>query len=203
MFQDIDVLHTEKYDVPVVLGADPLAPHIFYTADLHLGHANIIRLCNRPFADVQEMNRVLIDNWNARVRDCDQIYIVGDLAFRSAEPVSGLLDQLKGIKHLVVGNHDAKWMKHLDLSNYFASVEKLSEIEDNGRKVVLCHYPLMTWNGRESYLVYGHIHNNKNGSYWPLLKTMQYALNAGVEINDYKPVTLDELIINNDRFCDE
>jgi 3-oxoacid CoA-transferase subunit A len=200
MFQDFDVLCTQKYDVPTEPGIDPLAPRIFYTADLHLGHANIIRHCNRPFADVQEMNRMLIDNWNARVRNCDHVYIIGDLAYRSAESVSGMLEQLKGIKHLIVGNHDTKWMKCVDLGNYFASVEKLSEIEDTGRKVVLCHYPLMTWNDRESYMIYGHIHNNKNGSYWSLLETMQHALNASVEINDYKPVTLEELIINNVQF---
>jgi 3-oxoacid CoA-transferase subunit A len=200
MFQDIDVLRTESYDVPVNPGTDPLTPRIFYTADLHLGHVNIIQHCNRPFADAQEMNRNLINNWNARVRGFDHVYIIGDLAYRSAESVSKLLDQLNGIKHLIIGNHDTKWMKRIDLNNYFASVEKLIEIEDDGRKVVLCHYPLMTWGGRNSYMIYGHIHNTKNGSYWPLLKTMERALNASVEVNDYKPVTLDELIVNNAAF---
>jgi calcineurin-like phosphoesterase family protein len=114
--------------------------------------------------------------------------------------VSKLLDQLNGIKHLIIGNHDSKWMKRTDLDDYFASVEKLAELVDDGRKVTLCHYPLMTWSGRDSYMVYGHTHNNKNDSYWPLLATMERALNASVEINDYKPVTLDELITNNVAF---
>lgn len=68
---------------------------IYYTSDLHLGHANIIKLCNRPFADIDEMNRVLISNWNSRVTNGDTIYIMGDLCFRTAD-VEDLIKQLKG-----------------------------------------------------------------------------------------------------------
>ena len=56
---------------------------IFYTSDLHLGHANIIRHCNRPFASAEEMDEVLIENWNAKVTNADTIHILGDLMFRN------------------------------------------------------------------------------------------------------------------------
>ena len=54
---------------------------IYYTSDLHLGHANIIKLCKRPFSDVDEMNAVLISNWNNRVTNGDTVYISGDLMY--------------------------------------------------------------------------------------------------------------------------
>jgi calcineurin-like phosphoesterase family protein len=60
----------------------------------------------------------------------------------------------------------------------------------------------MTWNGmaKGSYLIYGHIHNNTNSDYWPLLKLMPNALNAGVDINKFHPVSFDELLYWNDKF---
>ena len=171
---------------------------IYYISDLHLGHANIIKLCNRPFADVDEMNAALISNWNTRITNGDTVYICGDLMFRSATEPELFLRQLRGKKHMIVGNHDSSWMKKIELSQYFESVENL-KIFNNGRhKITLCHYPMMSFEGK--YLIHGHIHNNKSDSYWNLLRSMDNALNASVEINNYAPVTFDELAENNMRF---
>ncbi|NLH91725.1 MAG: hypothetical protein GX481_04600 [Atopobium sp.] len=168
----------------------------YYTSDLHLGHANIIKLCNRPFHTVEEMDHALIDNWNARVHRDDHVYIVGDFSFRSKRPVSDYFDKLAGHKHLIIGNHDGSWMRNFDLEAFFESVDNELMIVDRNRHVIMNHYPLMTF-PRKSYLVYGHIHNDKPASYWPVLKTYEHALNASVEVNGYMPVTLDELITNN------
>jgi calcineurin-like phosphoesterase family protein len=170
----------------------------YYTSDLHLGHYNIIKLCNRPFDSVQQMNETLITNWNARVHNDDDVYIVGDFAFRNALSAVDYLKQLTGIKHLIIGNHDKRWMKQVRLSEYFESVDRMLEFNDGKRNLVLCHYPMFSWgSGRESYLIYGHIHGNKPASYWPVLSKMNRALNASVEVNGYKPVTFDELVENN------
>lgn len=171
---------------------------IYYTSDLHLGHANIIKLCRRPFDSVGEMNRTLIANWNERVTNADHVYIIGDLIFRTAEDPLDHLERLKGRKHLIIGNHDQDWMKKVDMPKYFESVDRLLVFGNGKHKVTLCHYPMMSFEGK--YLIYGHIHNNKNDTYWPLLKTMTNALNASVEINGYRPVTFEELIDNNDVF---
>ena len=168
---------------------------IFYTSDLHLGHANIIKLCNRPFSDVDEMNAALISNWNNRITNGDTVYICGDLMFRSATGPELFLKSLKGKKHLIPGNHDSAWMKRVPLSQYFESVENLMIFSNGKHKITLCHYPMMSFNGK--YLIHGHIHNNKNDTYWPLLRTMENVLNASVEINKFAPVTFDELIANN------
>ena len=37
---------------------------IFVTSDLHFGHRNILKFCNRPFSDIKEMSEKLISNWN-------------------------------------------------------------------------------------------------------------------------------------------
>ena len=181
---------------------------VYFTADLHLGHANIIGHCNRPFPSVEEMDRVLLQNWSDRVRPMDTVYILGDCIFRSKAPAADYLEQMPGHKHLIVGNHDAGWMKKTDLGRFFESVSRMTEIHEGGHRLVLCHYPMMTWNnvGHGSYHIYGHIHNNTRDFYWPLLRQMDHALNAGVDINGFRPVTLPELIENNARHraaCDE
>ena len=55
---------------------------LYFIGDPHFGHANIIRLCGRPFEDVESMDREMIRLWNARVRPEDTVWILGDLFFR-------------------------------------------------------------------------------------------------------------------------
>ena len=175
---------------------------IFYTADLHLGHENVIKFCNRPFANAGEMNEALIKNWNEVVTDEDTVYILGDLAFRFAGSPKPILKKLKGKKHLIVGNHDVSWMKNVKLQEYFESVSPLLEIDDGDTHVTLCHYPMLSWNRMKygAIHIHGHIHNNidADGAF-AILKNKD-AYNAGVDVNGFKPVTLDELKINKDKF---
>lgn len=171
---------------------------IFFTSDLHLGHQNVIRFCQRPFDTAKEMDAALIANWNARVTNADTVYILGDLIFRAEEPADTYLRQLKGKKHLIIGNHDRTWLDKGDYSTYFESISRMDVINMPQGKCTLCHYPMMSFEGR--YLIYGHIHNNRSDTYWPLLKTMDHALNAGVEVNGYRPVSFDELVANNAAF---
>ena len=175
---------------------------IYYTADLHLGHVNVIRHCDRPFVSVEEMDETLIRNWNSRVHKNDTVYIVGDLFFRNRCPCESYLDELKGRKHLVIGNHDSSWMKKTNWPGYFESVNGLITMKDNGRLVTMCHYPMMTWpdSRHDSYMVFGHIHNSTAAGFWPLIRANLRMLNAGVDINGFVPVTLEEMIQNNDRF---
>jgi len=172
---------------------------IYFTSDAHLGHANVIRLCNRPFSSIEEMDETIISNWNRVVHANDTVYILGDLMFRNQRPAGEYLERLKGRKHLITGNHDEKWLKQIDPAEYFESVSALTSIKDNKRKLVLCHYPLMTWGGanKGAVLIYGHIHANKTGAFWPLLKSMENALNAGMDVNRFRPVSFDELVANN------
>ncbi len=175
---------------------------IFFTSDLHIGHKNIIKLCNRPFTSQAEMDELLIDNWNQVVTNGDTIYIVGDLMFRTQADPNYILRSLKGKKHLLVGNHDKSWLNKVKADTYFKSIDRYLETSDGKRKLALCHYPMMSWGGinKGSYLIHGHIHNNRDAAYWPLLASMSQALNASVEINQYQPVTFDQLLHNNEIF---
>lgn len=66
---------------------------IYFTSDLHLGHKNIIKLCDRPFASLEEMDETLIANWNQVVTNGDTIYIVGDLMFRTQAHPADVLNE--------------------------------------------------------------------------------------------------------------
>ena len=119
----------------------------YYTGDLHFGHANVIGFDNRPFSDVDEMDRVLIENWNSRITKNDQVYILVDVAFHNEKPYSWYLSQLKGQKHLIVGNHDGKLLKDSEALGYFVSVDHYLDLADEGKRIILCHYPIAEWNG--------------------------------------------------------
>ena len=133
---------------------------IYFTSDLHLGHENAIKLCNRPFGSVEEMDETLIQNWNSRVTNNDTIYILGDMMFRIHKPPEEYLSRLKGKKHLLLGNHDKTWIKKCDLSKWFVSVNDLLHTSDGQHNISLCHYPMMSFPHmrRNGYMIFGHIH---------------------------------------------
>lgn len=174
---------------------------IYYIADLHFGHANVIKFDNRPFSDVNEMDKYMIELWNLRVKDEDHVYIVGDVSLNNKLPIEKYLAQLKGHKHLIRGNHDGRLLDNQKAMEYFDSVDDILEINDEGRRVCMCHYPMAEWPGyyRGSWHIYGHIHNNKNEAFY-IMKDKERALNAAVAINNYMPVTFNELVVNNANF---
>lgn len=84
----------------------------YYSADLHMDHARIIDLCNRPFKDVVEMQNTIVEKWNAKVTDADDVYILGDFCFGVSASLE-FIGKLNGTKHFITGNHDDKAMKKL------------------------------------------------------------------------------------------
>lgn len=172
---------------------------IYYTSDLHIGHENIIRLCNRPYKTVEEMNGDLIKRWNIKVGPKDEVYILGDMFFKytDIQQVKDILKSLNGKKHLIKGNHD-KFLKQLNWRDYFESLDLYKEIDDKGRMVCMFHYPVEEWNGyyRNSYMLYGHVHDNMGD-----IKKHSRKFNVGVDVNDFEPKTLDELIESNKILC--
>ena len=176
---------------------------IYFTADTHFGHENVIRFCDRPFSSANEMDEAMIANWNARVRGNDTVYVLGDMFFRSTNAET-ILQRLKGKKRLIVGNHDGSWITKFDYARYFVSVDSFLETSDGQHSLTLCHYPLLSWkHARRSYMIHGHIHNDKTADFWPLIAARDNVLNAGVDVNGFCPVTFDELLENNRRFKTE
>lgn len=171
----------------------------FYISDLHFGHVNIIQMCNRPFDSIDAMNECLIENWRSAVAPEDTVYVMGDVIYRSSRSPAFYLNPLPGKKHLILGNHDTKWMRHCDPSDFFESISHMKFVNEGDRQLTLCHYPMMSWPGsnRQGYMVFGHIHNNTDGAFWPLIACSSLMLNACVEVNGYRPVTLEQLKTNN------
>jgi calcineurin-like phosphoesterase family protein len=81
--------------------------NLFFTSDHHFGHNNIIKYCNRPFENVDEMNAALIKRWNEKIPPDGDVYHLGDFALCHPEKLEEILDQLNGRIHLIIGNHDA------------------------------------------------------------------------------------------------
>ena len=175
---------------------------ILFTADTHFGHENIIKFCNRPFENVEEMDRVLAENWNHRVCANDDIYILGDFCYRNdVSQAIDLLKNLNGRKHLIAGNHDMKYLKNQEFREQFVEVEYMLTISVDNTRIVLCHYPIAEWDGffRGTYHIYGHIHNAKNAAFHHL-RSVEQALNAGCDITRFVPVSFEELKTYNDIF---
>lgn len=155
-------------------------------------------MCNRPFDNIDDMNKTIIDRWNQKVHKNDHVYILGDMFFRCEDP-EAILRVLKGKKHLIVSNHYG-WAKRAELQKYFVSIDNYLEFSDGQNYLILSHYPMLSYH-RESrentYMIHGHIHADTNADFFPLLAKRERILNAGVDLNEYAPVTLEELLLNN------
>ena len=168
---------------------------VYFTADLHFYHENIIRHTNRNYSNAKEMNNDLIKKWNEKVKYSDEVYILGDFTMKGAELASEILYQLKGKKHLIRGNHDnfvdsAEFDKSL-----FASIQYYAEIVYSNVELILFHYPILEWKGmlKGSIALHGHQHNGQYYNYRNLQnKILRY--DVGVGANNMSPVSAEEII---------
>lgn len=171
---------------------------IYYISDLHFNHARIIELCDRPYNNVKEMNEDMIKKWNSVVTDKDTVYFLGDAGLprnvADQKAIAELMKKLNGKKHLLQGNHDHKLVKDTYFRKIFESISEYKRISDDGRTVILSHYPFEDWDGkfRGSFHIHGHIHNNKEA-----VKTViPNRINVSAEVINYTPMTLDQLLNN-------
>ncbi|MFL5097286.1 MAG: metallophosphoesterase family protein [Xanthobacteraceae bacterium] len=158
---------------------------VWFTADTHFGHGGALGRFKRPFGSVGEMDEALIARWNDRVGARDEVWHLGDFAYRmQAERMAVILKRLNGIKHLVTGNNDSA--ETVSLPGW-ATVQAYREMELQGSRLVLCHYPFRTWNGmyKGAYNLHGHSHGQLAG--------LTRQVDVGVDVWDYRPITLDEI----------
>lgn len=152
-----------------------------FTADLHLGHENILRFCSRPFDSIGQHDEALIANWNAVVGPSDAIYVVGDFAHKiDPSRVRRIFERLNGAeKHLVVGNHDPRQTRQLP----WTSVSERLAVSVDGQRLVLDHYPGRSWHGSNRGVIqlFGHTHGR--------LPDLWNACDVGVDRWGYTPVT--------------
>lgn len=164
---------------------------LYFTSDLHFNHKRIIELSHRPFTDIPQMNQALIDNWNARVENYyDPVYVLGDFAFwyKDAQSLDEIFYQLKGEKHLVVGNHDNQNSKVLKLP--WKTLTDLTTVRYEGNtRFILCHFPIEQWWHMERGTI--HLHGHTHGS---IKREVPHRFDVGVDVWDFGPVRADELL---------
>ena len=175
-------------------------PKTFFTSDLHFGHKNIIRFDNRPFTSIEEMDKVLIANWNKRVSAEDTVYILGDISWYNDDKTAEIFTSLNGHKILIKGNHDRV---HGKVRHCFDEITDYKEIKIDGNPIVLCHYPITFFNRHHygAYMFYGHVHNSHE---WQMTENYKYELeqldircnmfNVGCMVWNYEPVTFEEIV---------
>ena len=153
----------------------------FFTADEHYGHKNVIKYCNRPYANITEMDAALIANHNAVVGPDDIVYHLGDFTLRhNAEKIyHEYIAKLLGTNFFIKGSHDY-WLKG-------KSPTWMIEKTFNGQFIVMCHYAMRVWarSHYNTWQLYGHSHGNLSpvGKQW----------DVGVDNNNYAPVSLTRL----------
>lgn len=172
---------------------------IFYISDTHFGHKNILKYDNRPYFTVAEMDADLIKRWNNAVKPTDTVYHLGDFSWLKPAEESEILQQLNGTKILIRGNHDYKPTPE------WKEVLPFAEIVDNGRHVILSHFPIASYKNMTHgyYHLYGHVHNSfEDGLFdayrraWEKHYEKQMrSFNVGCmnPLMDYTPRTLDEI----------
>ena len=183
-----------------------------YISDLHFQHANILSYDNRPFKSVEEHDEELIRLWNSATDDEDDAYILGDISWANPAKTVEIISQLKGNKHLIVGNHDKKLLKSKDVRDLFVEIADYKEIKTkDGKGIVLSHYPIPCFNNHYYgwYHLYGHVHNSFE---WNMMQCIKYEMetlygkpcemyNVGCMIPYmlFTPRTLEEIVAANRR----
>jgi len=161
------------------------SPNVWFTADTHFGHENIIHYCDRPFDNAKDMDATLIANWNAVVKPKDHIWHLGDVAMgprsKDSQYVGRIVRKLNGVKHLITGNHDHN-KRNWFIEVGFDTIHYPYTLLPGKPFYSLIHNP-HEWKGVPgAMLLCGHVHTawRRKGN----------TLNIGVDQWDYTPVSL-------------
>ena len=155
---------------------------IYFIADTHFNHENIIKYCKRPFNNIQEMNEYIIQKWNSVVKKEDTVYHLGDVGFGTTEMLKGLLNRLNGTKILLRGNHDFKrglngW-KEIGFSEVYRKRIELGNL-------ILTHVPIEL-EDKDIINVFGHIHNKPLDDRF----NKDNHICVSCDVIDYTPITI-------------
>jgi len=133
----------------------------FITSDLHFFHRNVLSFCSdtRPWNSVDEMNQALIDHWNSVISDSDTVWHLGDFSFGNKTKTREVLDQLKGRKMFILGNHDGK---NKTILPEYGEVFQYKRIKFDDHQIVLFHFPIHLWDmiDHGSLHFFGHLHGD-------------------------------------------
>ena len=169
----------------------------FFLSDTHFNNENIIRYCNRPFANAAEMNETIIKNWNAIVANGDTVHVLGDFILGSPETIPEILNRLNGKIHLVRGNHDTP--RKLGIYEQYPEkiiVKDIEYVSFGGLWFVCCHFPItdegfldmVTKDNSEVVVLHGHVHDKE-----PFCDIEHHKFNLSVDVTEFSPVPISNI----------
>ncbi len=173
---------------------------LFFASDYHLFHSNILKKDNRPFNDVNEMNKHLINNWNKKVPKNGIIFYLGDLSARVGKAkLKSIVDSLNGKIYFILGNHDDP--KTIEQLNRFELIVdylllKVIDKDASSQEIVLSHYPILSWDKKHigAWHLHGHSHQNIINTESGLLYYRQKVIDISVNgTKDYSPYSYKEI----------
>jgi len=174
----------------------------FFTADHHFGHAKVIEYTKRPFSTVEDMDNAMINIWNFVVRPADEVYHLGDFTLGNLEKFWSYRNRLNGKIYLITGGHDYNWYKKFLSSSNTMVLPQLHRIKMQGKEIVLCHYPLLTW--EKSHYGSLHLHGHCHGKIGivgragninlPPRQENGFRVDVGIDCWYYTPVTLEQIL---------
>lgn len=165
----------------------------YIISDTHFGHKGSLNWPNehaRDFKDVNEMNQIIVDNWNSVVNDDDIVYMLGDFSYKASNStIKHLFKSLKGKIILIKGNHDGQTLKVNQQVHRFESVHDILDLEYKGKHFVLCHYPIESWRlkNRGSIHLHGHTHKR-------IPNIIGNIMNVSCEVINYTPISIDAIL---------
>ena len=157
----------------------------FIIADTHFGHSNIIKYCNRPFTNVEDMDNQLIKNWNNVVSKNDTVYHLGDFALGNIEKIAEYRSKLNGKIFLIMGNHDSYNIKKYYEAGFEKVYDKPIIYQDF---FILSHKPLSTTENMPYVNIFGHVHNNPKYT-----NVGDNSFCVSIERINYKPILFNDI----------
>jgi calcineurin-like phosphoesterase family protein len=170
---------------------------IHFIGDTHFYHKNVIKHDARPFIDIDHMNESLITNWNDKISDKDIVFHLGDLSFGNLLMTKSITDRLNGKIHMIMGNHDDT--RVISKLNRFESVNSLLDISIRDGKdyqnIVICHYPLASWNKKfhGSWHLHAHTHSNLIDTEIGDILYKGKVMDVGCMLTEYTPISYNDV----------
>ena len=169
---------------------------IYFCSDTHFNHNNILTYepISRPFKDIHAMNNYIINSWNERIDDNDDVYVLGDFFMGKLDEIEPILSRLKGKIHLIRGNHDQPNRIKI-YESHGIDVKDIDYIKYKGRFFILCHFPIaneefikmVREDNSEVICLYGHVHSNTVKGYHDGM------FHVGMDTNELTPISIEEI----------
>lgn len=170
--------------------------NIWFTSDLHFCHDREFLYGPRGFDNVNDMNKAIVERWNAVVQPDDIVYVLGDIMLNNNDEGMRLLESLKGHIRIVLGNHDTATRQNLyPTSPNVEDVQLAAMLKYKGYHFFMTHYPCMTGNLEKESLkqmtlnLYGHTHQQTN-----FYQDMPFIYHVGLDSHNCTPVHIDQII---------